>query len=99
MKSTIPTPTKHPVQPVQFDLAGTLRFKKNHIVEHLLDFARAHGCGLNELAMMDFEDDDRQQLAQLLGYSVDGYADLSYVDKAAMARVATQRREQMEVEG
>jgi len=34
---------------------------------------------MNHLAMLDFSDEDRMQFAQLIGYPVCGYRDLSYV--------------------
>jgi hypothetical protein len=79
--------SKYPIQPVEDDGTGVLRFKANEIVRHLLDFGREHGCGLNELAGMPFTDEDRQQLAQLIGYSLSGYRDLSYVSDDAYAAV------------
>lgn len=71
---------RHPIQPVETDAHGTLRFKGNAIVRHLLDFASSRGCSLNEIAAMDFTRDDHVQFAQLIGYSVSGFGDLSYVD-------------------
>ncbi|MCQ4311746.1 hypothetical protein NAV33_07530 [Pseudomonas stutzeri] len=68
----------HPMQPIEFDGKGVIRFRENRMVRHLLDFAAPRGCGLNELARMDFSQDDRMQLAQLIGYSVSGYGDLGY---------------------
>lgn len=38
---------------------------------------------MNKLAMLDFSKEDRQQFAQLIGYSLDGYGELSYVDDDA----------------
>ena len=64
----------HPIQPLAFDEHGTLRFKKNAIVDFM-----AHKIGLNELAAMDFPQEDWEQLAQLIGYSLSGFGDLSYV--------------------
>lgn len=54
---------KHPIQPLIEDEDGTIRFKANAIVQYLLD----HGFT-----------DDREQFAQLIGYSHSGYCDLSY---------------------
>jgi hypothetical protein len=34
---------------------------------------------MNALAQMDFANDDREQFAQLIGYSLSGYEGLSYV--------------------
>jgi hypothetical protein len=65
-----------PMQPIVV-VGGVTRFKENAIVQHLL---MTHlSCDMNKLASMDFTDEDRMQFAQLIGYSVEGYADLSYV--------------------
>jgi hypothetical protein len=68
-----------PEQPTEKDAHGVLRFKSNKIVEHLLDFSSSKGCDMNELARMDFSNEDRMQFAQLIGYSVSGYNSLSYM--------------------
>lgn len=75
----------HPIQPLEtYD--GALRFKRNQIVSDLLDHAQAHGFGLNEIAHKGYSKEDRQQLAQLIGYSLSGYSELtSYVDDVAYA--------------
>ncbi|MEW7314395.1 hypothetical protein AB1E22_17125 [Buttiauxella gaviniae] len=79
-------PYKLPMQVIVFDSHGTLRFKENQIVRKLLDFSTAHGYGLNEMALDDFSDDDRMQLAQLIGYSLSGYGTLSYVSDESYCR-------------
>ena len=75
---------KNPMQPIITDGQGVVRFKSNKLVEILLDHGQATGLGLNELAAKYYRDestrDDWQQLAQLIGYSVSGFGDLSYVD-------------------
>ena len=78
---------KNPIQPLAKDERGVLRFKANAIVQHLLE---SHPlCGMNKLASMDFTDDDRQQFAQLIGYSLSGYGELqSYVDDKAYSMAA-----------
>jgi hypothetical protein len=70
---------RNPIQPLILDKNGVLRFKQNKIVDALLSFAQEKGFGLNEIACGNFSDDDRMQLAQLIGYSLSGYGDLSYV--------------------
>ena len=73
---------KHPIQPLAKDAHGVMRFKANAIVRHLLDTHT--DCDMNRLAGMGFSDDDRQQFAQLIGYSLGGYGELqSYVDDQA----------------
>lgn len=78
---------KNPIQPLALDANGTMRFKENRIVRHLLDTHPT--CDLNKLACMDFSDDDRAQFAQLIGYSLSGYSELqSYVSDEAYAAAA-----------
>jgi len=69
----------HPIQPLCLDAMGTLRFKANAIVRHLLDNG---GISLNDIACMDFTREDREQFAQLIGYSHSGSGDLSYMSDA-----------------
>ena len=71
---------KHPIQPLYETESGVIRFFQNKIVCDLLDFAKERGFGLNEIACRDYSQDDRIQLAQLIGYSLSGFGDLSYVD-------------------
>jgi hypothetical protein len=67
---------KHPIQPLEKDPNGVVRFKGNSIVKHLLNNG---GIDLNQIACMDFPREDREQFAQLIGYSLSGFAELSYV--------------------
>jgi len=75
---------KHPLQPIHFDKHGVARFRKNKIVEFLLDHNKS-GFDLNSLSMMGFDKNDWWQFAQLIGYSVSGIGDLSYCDKKQLA--------------
>lgn len=70
----------HPMQPV-VDVNGVHRFKMNAIIDKLYDYSLRHGYGLNEIALDNFSDDDRQQFAQLIGYSVSGYGTLGYCNE------------------
>ena len=76
---------KNTIQPLMKDANGVVRFKGNAIVQHLLDTHPT--CDMNHLARMGFTD-DRQQFAQLIGYSLSGYGDLSYVDDRTYAIAA-----------
>ena len=76
----------HPIQPLEKDDKGTLRFKANKIVGYLLDNG---GIDMNKLSVMDFSDEDRQQFAQLIGYSLSGYGELGYVSDDAYGAAAT----------
>ncbi len=68
-----------PMQQIHLDSLGVARFTKNRIVDDLLEFAAPRGFGLNEIAAGDYSDDEHMQMAQLIGYSVSGYGELSYV--------------------
>lgn len=74
---------KLPVQPIIVDDHGTLRFRANSIVSFLLDDGPND---MNRLARIHFSDEDRQQFAQLIGYSLSGYGELSYVTDKAFKR-------------
>lgn len=73
--------TKHPHQPVEFDAHGVIRFKSNAIVKWMLEQGgRGNRFDLNTIAMQGFTNEDHCQLAQLIGYSVSGFGDLSYAE-------------------
>lgn len=74
---------RHPMQKIHIDDHGVARFRANRIVRHLLD---AGPFDMNDLAMMPFDDEDWRQFAQLIGYSVSGYGDLSYADEKSVAK-------------
>lgn len=67
---------KHPTQPLENDGNCVLRFKENKIVRYLLDNG---GISLNKIAMLNFPQEDEEQFAQLIGYSLSGFGSLSYV--------------------
>jgi len=77
---------KHPNQPIEYAVDGCIRFKKNKIVDKMLDFCTAHGYSLNDIATEFYEDEDYIQLMQLIGYSVSGYGDLSCVSEKECRR-------------
>ena len=75
---------KHPMQKVYKDEHNVYRFRGNDIIQWLFNSGK---LDLNEIAQLRFDNEDRQQLAQLLGYSISGYGELdSYVDDAAYSR-------------
>lgn len=75
----------HPMQPTYYDENETVRFKHNAIVRFLLD---AGPFDMNQLAAMNFSREDREQFAQLIGYSVGGFGELSYVRSKTYKRIA-----------
>ena len=88
-----------PMQPVHEDAHGAHRFRKNVIVDALVDRdtergrvypdfpARSDG-GMNWIGSQGFSREDQEQLAQLVGYSVSGYHELSYVSDESAARAS-----------
>jgi len=76
--------TKHPMQPIEIAKDGVIRFKQNKLVRSMVD-----QISLNTLAAMHSTEDyadDWNQLAQLIGYSVSGFGDLSYADAEIVAK-------------
>ena len=68
----------HPMQPIELDEQGTIRFRKNKIVRLLLETSH---LDLSSLKIMLDEgmvsQEDYTHLMQLIGYSVSGYGSLS----------------------
>lgn len=74
---------KHPRQPILLAADNVVRFKENKIVSWMLEMGRqGKAFDLNMIAVTPFSVEDRVQLAQLIGYSVSGFGDLSYVPEA-----------------
>lgn len=75
---------KLPQQPLYVNEEGTIRFVPNKIVEDLLDFATPLGFDMNHIAKQaigygKYTPEEQMQFAQLIGYSLSGYGELSYV--------------------
>ncbi len=83
---------KLPLQPVLIDKNGVVRFQENTLVRALLDVSQQHGLGLNELAWLGTPE-EHMQLASLIGYSVSGFHELSYVTDAVALAVSAAARE------
>lgn len=71
----VPVTAVLPMQPIEIDARGTPRFVANGIVREMLDRSLDD---MNTLAMLKMPKGHRAQFAQLIGYSVDGFAELSY---------------------
>ena len=75
---------KHPLQPLEIDSQGAIRFVGNDIVGLLLSTSK---LGLNDLHRMvargNYSVEDYAQLMMLLGYSVGGVLELSCSDVCA----------------
>jgi len=74
------TSVRHPIQPL-VEENGVVRFKRNKIVEYLLDNG---GIDLNDIARKGFSREDREQFAQLIGYSLSGARELSYMSDTVL---------------
>lgn len=75
-------PIVMPLQPIRLDERGVQRFVPNKIVEKLLETS---SLDLNDIAAMGFTQQEQEQFAQLIGYSVSGWGDLSYVSDETYA--------------
>lgn len=65
-----------PLQPLEW-VDDVIRFRENRIVRFLLDQGP---FDMNKIALLDgITREEREQFAQLIGYSVSGFGDLSYV--------------------
>lgn len=86
--TTILAGEEEPMQPVGKDPNGTHRFLENRIVRDMLDKCSRTGFSLNEIAAGNYSPAERRQVAQLIGYSVGGYMDLSYVNDESAERAS-----------
>lgn len=75
----MPKEPKHSMQPVVL-VKDVVRFQVNPIVQYLLEHG---GIDMNKLSELrnsqGFTDEDYSHFAQLIGYSLSGWSDLSYV--------------------
>lgn len=71
---------KQPMQPIVWDDRGNIRFQGNKIVQWLVDQKK---IDLNAIFVAGIEQQwpipDLEQFWQMLGYSVSGFGDLSFV--------------------
>lgn len=74
---------KHPMQPLVRDKKGVIRFKANAIIQRLFDTGV---IDLNRTSLWNCPIEDHEQLAQLLGYSVSGFGDLSYAQRKTIRK-------------
>ena len=79
---------KHPMQPLIRDDEGVVRFRPNKIVRFLLD---AGPYDMTKLALMPWDNEDREQFVQLIGYDVLGFGDLVYVTDEAYQKAMEER--------
>jgi len=82
-----------PAQPLTIDVNGHIRFRENAIVAFLLENGPND---MNSISQGDFSPEDREHFAQLIGYSLSGFGDLSYVSEETYG-VAAKASEPLEV--
>lgn len=85
-----------PMQPIAIDAAGTPRFVANGIVRALLDKGP---LDLNDVAWIEAPRSHESQLMQLIGFSVDGFADLGCSSRSQIRQadeIARRLREEAE---
>ena len=82
-RETAGLPTSYPMQPVYLDKDGVARFKANAVVDWLF---RSNGMDLNRIPTDALDVGDVEVFWQMLGYSVSGYGDLSFVRDETVAR-------------
>ena len=82
-KSKPTTPAHHPTQPLYVDKDGILRFRPNILVRYLLDAAgQGQRIDMNALAILPgVSAEEHAHFAQLIGYSVSGWGDISFVNE------------------
>lgn len=68
------------------------RFRANAIVKFLMNFAWGKGVGLSELRDMPWSQEDWDQFCQLIGYSLDGYHEMSFLSDEAKVRADVEYR-------
>jgi len=86
--STLLENPPQPMQPIVLAEDNVIRFKPNKIVQALLDQNRGlDHLDLNDIARMDFSQEDRMQFAQLIGFTVSGFGDEPYADPAMVEQV------------
>ena len=91
-----------PIQPLETDSNGTVRFRENAIVKWFLEEGRKYGLDMNAIACLPFPREDRVQFAQLIGYSLGGFGELPYVknqdyEAAQFMKVEGQTSEQAQI--
>lgn len=84
------------MQTIIRDDDGIVRFQKNEIVRFLLDKG---GLDLNDLAIRDWSQSDEEQFAQLIGYSLCGFHELSYVSDETALAASDAARQQLAIKG
>lgn len=96
-----PAVPPHPMQPVVL-VGDVIRFRKNPIVDRLLEHCSSLPgslkLGLNELCDLGFANEDFEQFAQLIGYSVSGFNSLSYVSDLAAERAQYSAQQHQKVQ-
>lgn len=92
-----------PDQPLYVDSDGCARFRENRIVRFMLSVCREHGVNLSVIGAMtadgSYSNEEFAQLAQLIGYSVYGFGELSVNPREIVERCDKKAEELLKKEG
>lgn len=80
------------MQPVIRRGDGQAAFQENAVVRFLLDWASQRDMNLNTLAILPFPRDDYEQFYQLIGYTIGGYSEMSFVSEESYAKAAAEEK-------
>ena len=94
LRAALKRATEEPMQPVYLDkepgCASLARFRSNEVIEWMLEEGRdGRHFDLNRIGARfaaERHSRDRMQLVQLIGYSISGYSELSFVSNESAAR-------------
>ena len=91
------TPAAPPMQPIYVDGDGIVRFRRNAIVDYLHDTKVFNPNSISAI-LSRFPIEDVEQFWQMLGPSVSGYGDLSFIRKETI-KAADLAAEKLRKEG
>ena len=79
---------QRPLQPIRLDSWGEVRFLNNRIVGNIFSQLRKEGVSVSRFIDSDhYSDDDKIQLVQLLGYPVQSFLKMDWIDVQTRERV------------
>ena len=88
------------MQPIAPDSHGVARFRENDVIRWLVD---VKGVNLNEVSRVaqteEFDRYDVAQFWQMLGYSVSGYGDISFIPKSVVEKADSKVEEMRKKDG
>lgn len=74
----------HPLQDIFLDTDGIVKFRENRIIASMFNSGK---IDWRKIDRSEFSDEDKRQLAMLMGLSVDDFACLPYIDEDTKEQV------------